>query len=157
MGYTLLPIGIVKDAELTMINELGGVQLNSTKESLISDINSNIRNTLQNLDGVQLQFLSQYFPEIKLKSPSEVEIPFLNLKPKIHKLSVDDIVSKLVERLKFRPVVDQSRWIFDNVASILSSILTAMKEEAISKFGGRISKIFVKSGHEVAQPDSPEK
>ena len=151
MGFALLPIEAVISAEKKTIKEFEGTQFPHSSDELLSKIKKEFHNLRETFDGNASHFVTNFTPNIEPTSYDLIEVPFLNLRPKVHKLSVSDIDNKNLQKLSFRPVVDQSKWVFKNISLYLTEMLTSLKSKVIEQFGSPISDIFVKSGHEVRQ------
>ena len=82
-GFALLSVETMRKAELSVLQEFKGVNITLSKAQLISDIKSAIYSFLHNLDGNEKSLFNDLAPNFLLED--DVEIPFLNLKPKIHK------------------------------------------------------------------------
>ena len=150
MGFALIPIPWVKSAEAQLLVELGASKIELSKSQLVNQINVQIMEFFSSLDGEQLHLLKNYFPEIKLADIEIVEVPFLNMKPKVIKLSQLDLQMKNLSVLKYRPVIDQSKWVFSVIGTVLMQILTTIKAEVLTIEDHLIPNIFVKNGAEVS-------
>ena len=132
-----------------MISEFNGTRSSLDSSQLLEKIRTELSTIISNFDGNQKKFFHTYLPDVEASFVEDAEIPFLNLKPKIHKMNALDIEKKKIEQLTFRPVVDQSKWIFKKLSVYLLEILQSLKSQVLSIFDSPISSIFAKSGHEV--------
>ena len=150
-GCVLLSIDYMKAAEKKTISNMGGVPTTLSKEDLIKSVMEQIDLFNQELDGRQRAFVTESLGGISASKFSEIVIPFLNLKAKIHKLSDSEIKNKDTSNLKFRPVVDQSRWILYDINRSFMSLIVSINSKILEASKGRLEKILPKNGHEVAK------
>ena len=150
-GSVLLSIEFMKIAEKKTISSMGGVPISLSKEELIKSVTEQIDLFNQELDGRQRAFVSESLGGISASKFSEIVIPFLNLKAKIHKLSDTEIKGKDTSNLKFRPVVDQSRWILYDINRSFMSLIVGINSKILESSKGRLKNILPKNGHEVAR------
>ena len=72
----------------------------------------------------------------RFRRPEEIMLPFLKLNAKIHKMDKVDIKNKKVNKLKFRPVQDSSKWLMKPYAVVLMAMLrdlmTAIKKNILA-------------------------
>ena len=99
MGFALLPIESVISAEEKTIADFKGTLFPHSSPELLDKIREDFDNLRRSFDGNQNFFVNTYTPNIEPSSYDSVEVPFLNLKPKIHKLSDDDIAAKNLKKL----------------------------------------------------------
>ena len=139
----------MKSAEISSLNSLGATPIIQNKSELLESIKSRIDLEFSHFDGNKMCLLKTLFPEFSLPNNEDVTVPFLNLKPKPHKMKDDDIKAKRVDILSFRPVVDQSCWILKPLSLLLLQLLTALKFKTLEIFSNILPDPFVKNGHEV--------
>ena len=150
MGISLIPINTMKTAELNMIKELGGSPCNLNKEELITHLEEQLQEFKEELDGRQKWLLEEHVGNLNNPDKSQLVTPFLHLKLKIHKVAEDDIKNKNTNALKFRPIVDQSRWMFNYHSTALRELLDNMNREIIEQSNGTLDDILPVNGASVA-------
>ena len=108
-GLAILEVNEVFKADLKMVEELGGKECKGQGEEQIKrDIKATIEDFEENICVNGKKYLSAYYPERKC-DPEASMLPFLKLKVKIHKLSKDELDRRVIDKLKYRPVIDSSR------------------------------------------------
>ena len=149
-GCVLLPIEFMQAAEKRTVNNMGGIPINLSREDLIKLVQEQIEVFNEELDGQQRAFVVESLGGITASDFKEIVVPFLNLKAKIHKLSDADIENKDPSSMKFRPVVDQSRWVLYEINRTFMSMIVNINSKIVEASRGRLDKILPKNGQEVA-------
>ena len=95
-GLVILPVEVVRQAEVNMLRDLGGVLVDDMNEQQIME-SLNIEDA--NLRSGFMSKLLACFPIIPRKKQ---KMAFLKLNPKIHKLSATDLNAKNLDSLNHK-------------------------------------------------------
>ena len=147
-GICLLKVSDVKDADKRMIEELGGNIVNLETVHVEKIIISRIHQFESSLNEVQRLYLNEKFPS-RLDGFEDAVLPFLKIRPKVHKMSKEELKHRDISNLKYRPVIDASRSCFKASSRILMEYCRELIDLVKEKLMNR-SKWMVKNGHEVA-------
>ena len=110
-GIAILRISDIIEAERKMVEELGGVKCSEISAAeVIENIGDEISKFEAGLNQDARKFLDTYYPSRRIDK-AEAVLPFMKLKPKVHKMSEADLEQGIVSKLKYRPVIDSSRTI----------------------------------------------
>ena len=145
-GLVLLPLDTLQAAEVKMMQSMDAVLISETKSKIMARVRQDERSLRLNASPPLSKLLSS-FPPIKTKRQ---EFPFLNLKPKIHKMSTQQLASKDVAALKFRPVNDSKYYTTKPASRALASLLVKLKNRIIEIFPHML-KFYPLSGFDVAK------
>ena len=151
LGVALIPTKAMKEAERKMVTSLGGVASNMDEKQLVSVMRDKIQSFNDSLDGAQKCLWYSLYECTKEPEMNSLMVPFLNLKLKIHKMRSQDITNKNLGAMKFRPIVDMSRWIFNQHSTALRELVEAMCTQIIHISGNQLKNILPKNGWEVAR------
>ena len=143
-GLVILPAEVVRQAEVNMLNDLGGVLVDDLNEKQIMDM-LNLEDA--NLRKGHASALLACFPSIPRKKQ---KMAFLKLNPKIHKLSARDLETKKLDSLKFRPVCDSMFFTTKPCAQALASLLISLKEKVFCLYPA-MREFYPLSGADVAR------
>ena len=143
-GLVILPVEVVRQAEVNMLRDLGGVLVDDMNEQQIME-RLNIEDA--NLRSGFMSKLLACFPIIPRKKQ---KMAFLKLNPKIHKLSATDLNAKNLDSLKFRPVCDSKFFTTKPCAQALASLLVALKEKVFCLYPS-MREFYPLSGADVAR------
>jgi hypothetical protein len=95
------------------------------------------------IGGDSIKFKNNTAPEVEV-------LPFLKLRPKLHKLTKHELKMRDTRQLKYRPVVDASRTPINPYAKSLMDYLRELIRRAETEyFEGE--KTMAKNGHEIAK------
>ena len=149
-GMDLLPTSAMRKGEVDMVKSLGGSIYPGTEADLIKKIKGDIDDFYNCLEGRQSHLLDQYFGQYVLPEPDKIVVPFLHLKLKVHKMKQEDIKAKDLSKLKFGPIVDQSRWLFKYHSKVLRMLISSLSDELMEKYQEKLGEVLAKNGAEVA-------
>ena len=150
MGLVILDIERLISADDEMVIELGGAKLeNKTCEDIMEDLKRKIDEFESNLDLFSRKFLNIYY-EDRVEQLDRAMIPFLKLKPKLHKLSSQQLEERNQAQLKFRPVVDSSRGPLNGYSKSLMDYMRELIRKVCLKFFHGKNPI-IKNGQEVLE------
>ena len=147
-GICVLDIETLIQADREMVKELGGKRLKSSKAEVEGRIIKEIMKCESSMDSNARKFMDVYYPG-RLDGFQDAELPFLKLRPKVHKLSKEELFRRDVSKLKFRPVVDASVClvkVYSKFVLDYCTMLLGLVDQRILKGTGWISR----NGHEVA-------
>ena len=148
-GLCILGVESMKRGEESVISELGGVKVDRDVEDIQKCQLLKIEEFEDLLGSDARKFLNSFYPD-RMDGVEVSMLPFLKIRPKIHKLSQNDLEKREVESLKFRPVIDASRTVFKHYAKALMDYCRGL----INKVQGDILGVedwLVRNGHEVAE------
>ena len=143
-GILLLPTVFILQQEEKMLKNLGGTKLDISTSLVIENVFSKINSLKSSLSSDASTFLAKF----KLPPESECYVPFLKLQGKVNKLSSQDISGKDFSSLKFRPIIDSSKFPTQPLSSALRQLLVDLNSAVISKFP--CLRIIPRSGWEFA-------
>ena len=147
MGICLLNIEDLVKADKTMVDELKGVQLaRKNADALKADLHETAIRFENELDGESKKFLRTYYGE-RLDNILNSELPFLKVRPKLHKLTALQYERKNATDLKYRPVIDASMTPLRSYAKCLMEYLRDLIRKVESKYNGKGT--MLKNGHEM--------
>ena len=106
-GICVLDVETLIQADSKMVKELGGKKVKHSKDEVERRIINEIFKLESKMGPNARNFMDMYYPE-RMDGFNETDLPFLKLRPKIHKLSKEELYRRDVSKLKFRPVVDAS-------------------------------------------------
>ena len=118
-GLMLVDCNVMRNAEISMMYSLNAEKIDINEENLQKVIEEKIKKfekSLNNEESICLQ------ARLKGSKTDEFMVPFLKLNGKIHKMNVEEIKNKDVKALKFRPVVDSTRWPLRRYSYIILNI-----------------------------------
>ena len=108
-GIAILKISDMVEADRKMVEELGGIKCAENEAAEVKNkIGAEIYKFEAELTQGSRKFLDVYYPS-RRSDLVEAELPFMKLKPKVHKMTEDDLKKGRVQKLKYRPVIDSSR------------------------------------------------
>ena len=150
VGICLVNIDDLLEADDKLVNELGGEychekDANAIKESIIDKIK--IFEAENNPE--ERKFLCQFYGARNEEMEDSV-LPFLKVRPKLHKLNHDQLKSLNPKLLKYRPVVDSSRTPLNPYAGMLTEYLRSLISRSEQKYM-KENSVFVKNGHDLAK------
>ena len=150
MGICLLNVKELIIADNKMVLELGGQRCDGKSENDIKEeLKAKIEGFEKTLDVNARKFLNVYYRERKDEFDKSV-LPFLKLRPKLHKLTKDELKMRDTRKLKYRPVVDASRTPINPYAQALMDYLRELIRRAEAKyFDGE--KTMAKNGQEIVK------
>ena len=149
VGICLINITNLLRADEEMVNELGGqICKFKTAEEVKKDIFEEIQQFENSMDENSSRFINQYYGE-RMEEYQQSELPFLKNRPKIHKLTSDQIKALDPASLKYRPVVDASRTPLNPHAKMLTEYIRDLIRRSEAKYFNGDST-FVKNGHQFA-------
>ena len=155
VGICLIRIEDMMKADQSLVEELGG----ELCENLVADevkklIIEEIKEFEENNGTNEKKFLGSFYGD-RLSNLEDSELPFLKVRPKIHKLKADQLKSLDPKILKYRPVVDSSRTPLNSHARMLTEYIRSLINRAEAKYLSKDS-LLVKNGHEIAKILSEE-
>ena len=108
-GIAILKISDMVEADRKMVEELGGIKCAENDAAEVKKkIGAEIYKFEAELTQGARKFLDVYYPSRRCDL-AEAELPFMKLKPKVHKLTEEDLENGRIQKLKYRPVIDSSR------------------------------------------------
>lgn len=150
VGICLVDIKDLLEADDILVNELGGQYCQEKdaieiKESIIEQIKAFEHET----DPEEKKFLCRFYGA-RMEEFEESVLPFLKVRPKLHKLSKEQLKSLDPKLLKYRPVVDSSRTPINPYAGMLTEYLRSLINRAEQRYMKEDS-VFAKNGHDLAK------
>ena len=146
MGICLINIVDLVKADSDMVKELGGEKLfQKNAEDLKAELVKAAQKFEEELDDESKKFLNVYYSD-RLDKILNSELPFLKVRPKLHKLSNKQLNDKKAEDLKYRPVVDASKTPLRSYAQCLMEYLRDIIRRVDKKFFGG-DGTMLKNGH----------
>ena len=148
-GICLLDLKDAIMADNNMIVELGGVKCYSQDAETIKNIILEEMLTFENgMDMFSKKYMDCFYAN-RVSFVQESELPFMKLTCKIHKLSNDEIINKVINKLKFRPVIDSSRTPLHHYSCATMVYVKELTRKLVVKYFDGKSPL-VKNGHEVS-------
>ena len=150
MGIALLNIEDVVNAEINLIQELGGKKLeNQSNNFVMEEVARSLQDFETTLNDDARKFIGTYYPD-RNRNGGETEIPFMKLTCKVHKLSAKELHERKPGKLKYRPVIDSSRTPYYHYSKALMHYAKDLTGRLISKYFTEDSPL-VSNGHGIAQ------
>ena len=146
MGICLINIEDLVIADQDLVNEMGGVKcIGKSTEDMKNELVEKAEEFERSLDAESKKFLRTYYGS-RYEKMSDSELPFLKVRPKLHKLSELQLQNKDAKELKYRPVVDASRTPLGSYSQCLMEYLRDLMRKAEAKyFDG--DGTMLKNGH----------
>ena len=150
VGICLVNIDDLLEADDKLVNELGGKYCQGKnaiemKESIIEKIKA-----FEQVTGPEeRKFLCKFYGARMAEFEDSV-LPFLKVRPKLHKLNHEQLKSLNPKILKYRPVVDSSRTPLNPYAGMLTEYLRSLINRTEQKYM-KENSVFVKNGHDLAK------
>ena len=145
-GLVLLPLEAVRQAEVKILHDLGGIEIHGgTALQILDKLNleeSDLRTSTSHM--------SNYLRAFPTIPRSKQKMAFLKLNPKIHKLSLEDITKKKLDSLTFRPICDSEFYTTKPCAQALASLLLSLKEKVLCLYPN-MRGFYPQSGTDVAR------
>ena len=150
VGICLLNIEDMIRADDELVEELGGEAcIDCTAVDIKKGIFEAIEAFEESNGEEAKKFLNRFYGN-RLEDYEDSVLPFLKVRPKIHKLSKEQIEAVDTNGLKFRPVVDASRTPLNPYAKMLTEYLRDLMRRTEQKhFVGKSP--MIKNGHELAK------
>ena len=145
-GLVLLPSKFVRDEEIKMMIKLDAVKINQDTKTVLYNVASKESSLRMNLDNDQSRLVRD-FPAMKL---TEIQMPFLKIRAKLHKLSEDQIKRKDIGSLSFRPVNDSMFFVTKPLSKCLLVLLRELNTNIISRFQN-LNNLLPTSGWAVSE------
>ena len=145
MGMSLFTLEIMRKADEDLMNQLGAVRIENTKEEIIQNVLLEIQNFEMGLTKEQKEYLDVTYGgrDYDLKNPV---FPFLKSQHKIHKMSEEEIRNKDLSVIKFRPVVDAKFWLTRGYAGIVMQMMRQACNTLVRNGGQVMRKAKPKDG-----------
>lgn len=145
MGMSLFTLETMRKADEALMNQLGAVRIEKTKDEIIKDVTAEIENFELGLTGEQKEYLDAAY-QSREEDMKRVKFPFLKSLHKIHKMSEKEIRDKDLKALKFRPVVDAKLWLTRGYAGVVMKMMRQACNILVTNGGAVIGKMKVKDG-----------
>ena len=145
MGMSLFTLETMRKADEALINQLGAVRMESTKEEIVAKVLDDIDEFESGLTVEQKEFMNRVYGG-RLEERKEVAFPFLRSQHKIHKMSEESIENKELSSLKFRPVVDAKQWLTRGYSGLVMQWIRIVCNKIIEDGGDVFQKIRSKDG-----------
>lgn len=133
-------------SEIEIISKLGGKLVASSISDILVEISSKEASIRASLCKEGKKFLSKYKSNNNMTTDS---FPFLKLEGKIHKLSVEDLKNKSINKLTFCPVCDSKLFITKPLATALMKLLREFNYLSLTAMNAQ--NILPKSGWDVSK------
>ena len=149
VGICLVNISDMLEADERMVEELGGQSTGvKTAEDVKDEIHDKILEFENSNDENSQKYLNRYCGD-RWEEFETSELPYLKNRPKIHKLTPEQLEKRDPKLLKYRPVVDASRTPLNSYAKMLTGYLRDLMRRVESKYFGEESP-FIKNGQHFA-------
>ena len=148
-GIALIPVSDMILAEIKMLKEMKGVKIDLEDQQVIKIVEEKIMKFENSLSEPEKEYLNNITINRNYK-PEKIKLPFLKLNAKLHKLNKDQIETKQVNKISYRPVQDSSAFIVNQYASILMVLLRDLIQ-AIKLKHKSITKIESMNGEKIAK------
>ena len=146
MGVCLLNIKDLVKADAEMVKELGGKKCTETVEEVKEIITEKIKLLEESLEENGKKFMRTFYGGI-MENVREAQVPFLKIRPKLHKLTKQELEMKDASRLKYRPVIDASRGPLTIPAKSLMDYIRDLMQRTEKSFFGEEEVPMIKNGH----------
>ena len=148
MGICLLNIEDLVKADKAMVTELKGLKLTGkNSDGIKAELHEVAILFESDLDVESKRFLNTYYGE-RMVNIIDSELPFLKVRPKLHKLTSPQLERKDSNDLKYRPVIDASRTPLRSYAKCLMGYLRDLIRRVDDKFFNG-NGTMLKNGHEM--------
>ena len=139
MGIVLLDVEDLSKADRLMVRELGGTECDEkTSEDVTASIRRKVETFESSIDVEAKKYLNTYY-DGRMDNFEESMIPFLKLRPKLHKMKNEELKERDESKLKYRPVVDASRCHLNGYSKSLTDYL----RDLIRKVGRKHIRIII--------------
>ena len=118
MGMSLFTLDTMREADKALMNQLGAVKIENTKEEIIEDVLAELEKFEIGLSREQMEYLDSKYGD-RHSDRRNLVFPFLKSHHKIHKMTEEEIRSKDLSDIKFRPVVDSKQWLTRGYAGLV--------------------------------------
>ena len=145
LGMSMFTLKTMREADEKLMQQLGAVLVDKSKEEVLKEVFETISNFEQDLDNDQMEYLNFTYRDRKV-SDCDILIPFLRSTHKIQKMSEEEIVRKDVSMLKFRPVIDAKRWATRGFAELAMKMMRKACQEMLESCGPVLGELKVKNG-----------
>lgn len=145
LGMSMFTLELMREADKNLMNQLGAVRINKSKEEVLDIVLGEINKFETELGEKQLEYLNRVYSDRNIKN-SDVKFPFLRSTHKIQKMTQEQIDSKDISNLKFRPVIDAKRWSTRGFAALIMKMLRKINTELLELAGPVLGKSKVKNG-----------
>ena len=148
-GICVLNVEELIKADSEMVEELGGVKSNETSQELKAKLANKFKKLEESLDKDGSKYMRTYYGD-QMDKLENSEWAFLKLRPKLHKLTKEQLESRDISKLKYRPVVDASR---GPVNTFARSLLEYLREvlRKVEKFHFLEESPMIKNGHAIVE------
>ena len=129
-----------------MVKELGGKKCTETVEEVKEIITEKIKLLEESFEENGKKFMRTFYGGI-MENVREAQVPFLKIRPKLHKLTKQELEMKDASKLKYRPVIDASRGPLTIPAKSLMDYIRDLMQRTEKSFFGEEEVPMIKNGH----------
>ena len=150
MGMSMFTLETMRIADKKLMEQLGAMEVEGSKEEILESVFLKIEEFEKNLTSDQKDYMNYAFNDRNVRR-CKTTFPFLKSTHKVHKMSEEQISSKDLSCLKFRPVVDAKRWATRGYAALVMGMMRKANKEVLMRAGPVMSKMMVKNGWKFAK------
>ena len=145
LGMSMFTLEDMKNADKKLMEQLEAKYVGGNKDAILGLVKQRIFEFEAGLGDEQRNYLDFVYKERDF-SKCRIVLPFLKSAHKIHKMSEEEINSKDLTRIKFRPVIDSKQWITRGFAELAMKMMRKIITELLEHVGPVMSGIKVKNG-----------
>ena len=137
----------MREADEKLMKQMGAVLVEESKVEIQKIVLRRIDEFEQSLGKEQKEYMDFAFKERDV-SKCKIVFPFLRSTHKVQKMSEEEIRSKNIENIKFRPVIDARRWATRGYAALSMKMMRKCCKELLEVAGTVMGEMKVKNGWE---------
>ena len=145
LGMSMFTLSVMREADKNLMKQLGAVEVNKTKDEVFEEVLVEINKFEEKLEERQMEYLNRVYKDRNIKN-SDVKFPFLRSTHKVQKMSQEQIESKDISCIKFRPVIDAKQWSTRGFAELIMKMLRKLNTELLELAGPVLGKSKIKNG-----------
>ena len=143
MGMSLFTLETMRKADESLMNQLGAIRIEKTKEEVVQMVIDEIRKFEDGLTAEQREYLDNMCRG-RHDDLRKTAFPFLKSMHKVQKMTEEQIMNKDVSGIKFRPVVDAKQWLTRSYAGVAMLMMREACNMLVRK--GVIKEVKPKDG-----------
>ena len=149
MGMSLFSLETMRKADEDLMKQLGAVRMEcpfgNTKEEIMKCVMMEIDKFEDELDVQQREYMDAMFKD-RHCDMKQVSFPFLKCLHKVQKMTEDEIKTKDLSVLKFRPVVDAKFWLTRGYSSVVMQMMREVINKLLEQSGPVLSELKTQDG-----------
>jgi hypothetical protein len=145
-GLILLDQEVAMNEEVKMMESMKAVKIDANGDTVLDNLVNAECELRMSMSVMEKKLMSKFRPFRR----HQIQMPFLKIQAKVHKLTHEQILNKDVSALTFRPVNDSKFFVTKPLARALMNLLRDLNVQVVSRFPN-LSNSFPTSGWDVAR------